>query len=96
MPVLGFTWYSLTDQVDWHVSLRERIGHVNPRGLYDLDRNPRAVGRAYRKLVGDWKAVLAEQSACLTLPLTLPAGLEAAEPPHLHVDPPPADRQRRL
>jgi beta-glucosidase/6-phospho-beta-glucosidase/beta-galactosidase len=84
VPVLGFTWYSLTDQVDWHVSLRERHGHANPRGLYDLSRNPRAVGRAYRKLVADWKPVLAAQSACLTLPVTLPAALDAIDPPPAH------------
>lgn len=78
VPVLGFTWYSLTDQVDWHLSLREDRGHVNPRGLYDLDRNPRAVGRAYKKLVADWKDNLAEQSACLTLPVFMPADGEGA------------------
>ena len=46
IPIVGFTWYSLTDQVDWDTALREDNGHVNPLGLYDLDRNPRAVGRA--------------------------------------------------
>jgi beta-glucosidase/6-phospho-beta-glucosidase/beta-galactosidase len=45
VPVVGFTWYSLTDQVDWDVALREENGRVNPLGLYDLDRNIRAVGR---------------------------------------------------
>lgn len=71
LPVLGFTWYSLTDQVDWNLSLREDRGFVNPRGLYDLDRNPRAVGRAYKKLVADWKPVLA-QDPCLRLPVIMP------------------------
>ncbi|MGZ5848780.1 MAG: family 1 glycosylhydrolase, partial [Ramlibacter sp.] len=28
VPVLGFTWYSLTDQVDWDTALREDNGHV--------------------------------------------------------------------
>jgi len=79
VPVLGFTWYSLTDQVDWNNSLREDRGIVNPRGLYDLDRNPRAVGRAYKALVGAWKDVLAQQSACLTLPVDMPADDEEAE-----------------
>jgi beta-glucosidase/6-phospho-beta-glucosidase/beta-galactosidase len=91
VPVLGFTWYSLTDQVDWGGSLRENLGHVNPRGLYDLSRNPRAVGRAYKKLVADWKGVLAEQSACLTLPVSLPAALEVTDGPHRH----PASRTLR-
>jgi hypothetical protein len=46
VPVLGFTWYSLTDHVDWDVALRERNGRVNPLGLFDLDRNIRTVGCA--------------------------------------------------
>jgi beta-glucosidase/6-phospho-beta-glucosidase/beta-galactosidase len=44
IPMLGFTWYSLTDQVDWDTALREENGHVNALGLYDLDRRERAVG----------------------------------------------------
>jgi beta-glucosidase/6-phospho-beta-glucosidase/beta-galactosidase len=36
IPLVGFTWYSLTDQVDWDSVLREDAGHVNPLGLYDL------------------------------------------------------------
>ena len=43
VPILGFTWYSLTDQIDWNSALRERAGIVNPRGLFDLDRNIRTV-----------------------------------------------------
>jgi beta-glucosidase/6-phospho-beta-glucosidase/beta-galactosidase len=58
VPVLGFTWYSLTDQVDWDVALREHNGRVNPCGLYDLDRQIRPVGEAYRKLVADWRPAL--------------------------------------
>ena len=45
VPIVGFTWYSLTDQVDWDTALREQNNRVNPLGLYDLDRNIRA-GRA--------------------------------------------------
>ncbi len=41
VPRLGFTWYSLTDQVDWDVALGDERGLVNPAGLYDLDRRPR-------------------------------------------------------
>ncbi len=54
VPVLGFTWYSLTDQVDWDVELAERRGCVNPCGLYDLDRRPRAVAAAYRALLEEF------------------------------------------
>ena len=73
VPTVGFTWYSLTDQVDWDTALRETNGTVNPLGLYDLDRNIRPVGRAYKKLIEDWQNVLPTQSACLTVPLVLPS-----------------------
>ncbi|MFC0385361.1 family 1 glycosylhydrolase [Muricoccus vinaceus] len=69
VPVLGFTWFSLTDQVDWDTALRENNGHVNAVGLYDLDRRPRQVGRAYRRLIQQWREVLPARSLCLQLPL---------------------------
>jgi hypothetical protein len=37
LPMVGFTWYSLTDQVDWDIELREQRGVVNPRGLERTD-----------------------------------------------------------
>src|SRR3546814_4767332 len=61
IPTVGFTWYSLTDQVDWDTALREQNGNVNPLGLYDLDRNIRAVGRAYKELIAAWREVLPAQ-----------------------------------
>ncbi len=51
VPVLGFTWYSLIDQVDWDIQLAEVRGHVNPCGLYDIDRKIRPVGEAYKMLL---------------------------------------------
>jgi beta-glucosidase/6-phospho-beta-glucosidase/beta-galactosidase len=51
VPVLGFTWYSLTDQIDWDVALAEQRGQVNACGLYDLQRRPRPVAGAYRELL---------------------------------------------
>ena len=54
VPIIGFTWYSLTDQMDWDTTLREDNGHVNPLGLYDLDRKIRPVGKTYRKLIRQW------------------------------------------
>jgi beta-glucosidase len=69
VPILGFTWYSLTDQMDWDTALREPNGRVNPRGLYDLDRKIRTVGRAYRRLIETWQGVLPQHSPCLRLPL---------------------------
>ncbi len=73
VPIVGFTWYSLTDQVDWDSALREDNGHVNALGLYDLDRNIRPVGKAYRKLICDWKHVLPTQSVCLQVPIVMPS-----------------------
>ncbi len=54
VQTVGFTWYSLTDQVDWDIELREQRGRVNPRGLFDLERNIRPVGRAYGELIANW------------------------------------------
>jgi beta-glucosidase/6-phospho-beta-glucosidase/beta-galactosidase len=54
IPVMGFTWYSLIDQVDWNTALREVKDHEDPVGLYDLDRRPHPVRDAYRQLVSDW------------------------------------------
>ncbi|WP_019139958.1 family 1 glycosylhydrolase [Noviherbaspirillum massiliense] len=73
VPIVGFTWYSLTDQVDWDTSLRENNGHVNPLGLYDLGRSIRPVGEAYRQLIRDWKEVLPTQSVCLQVPIVAPS-----------------------
>ncbi|HEX4694675.1 family 1 glycosylhydrolase [Sphingomonas sp.] len=72
VPVVGFTWYSLTDQVDWDTALREKNGNVNPLGLFDLDRNIRPVGKAYMRLIEQWRDVLPTQSMCLTVPIVLP------------------------
>jgi beta-glucosidase/6-phospho-beta-glucosidase/beta-galactosidase len=54
VPVLGFTWYSLIDQIDWDVELARVCGHVNACGLYDLDRRPRPVADAYRALLEEF------------------------------------------
>jgi beta-glucosidase len=72
IPLVGFTWYSLTDQMDWDVALRENKGTVNPLGLYDLDRQLRPVGKAYRELIASWQDVLPTQSVCLKVPLRFP------------------------
>jgi len=73
VPVIGFTWYSLTDQVDWDTALREPRGHVDKVGLYDLDRRIRPVGRAYKRLVEQWHEVLPAQSLCLQVPIVMPS-----------------------
>ncbi|NUZ07718.1 glycoside hydrolase family 1 protein [Schlegelella sp. ID0723] len=78
IPIVGFTWYSLTDQVDWDTALREDNGRVNALGLFDLDRNIRPVGEAYRKIVREWNDVLPTQSVCLRVPVFPPSQTELA------------------
>src|SRR4051812_14601830 len=72
IPVVGFTWYSLTDQVDWNSALRDDKNDDDPLGLYDLDRKIRPVGEAYKKLMQDWRDVLPTQSVCLRVPVMMP------------------------
>jgi hypothetical protein len=72
VPMVGFTWYSITDQVDWDSMLTADRGTVNPLGLYDLDRNIRPVGRAFKEMVAAWKGLLPVQSMVLTLPINMP------------------------
>jgi beta-glucosidase/6-phospho-beta-glucosidase/beta-galactosidase len=66
-PIVGFTWYGLLDQVDWDTALRENNGTVNPLGLYNLDRQIRPVGIAYKKLIENWKHILDEEAYGLNI-----------------------------
>jgi beta-glucosidase/6-phospho-beta-glucosidase/beta-galactosidase len=59
-PIIGFTWYSLTDQVDWDIGLREKRGRVNSNGLYDLNRKIRPAGSEFQRLVREWSDALAD------------------------------------
>jgi beta-glucosidase/6-phospho-beta-glucosidase/beta-galactosidase len=67
VPLVGFTWYGLLDQVDWDTALRKDNGHVNPLGLFGLDRKIRPVGRAYRQLIKDWRDILPMESRQLAI-----------------------------
>jgi len=51
VPLIGFTWYSLTDQTDWEIGLRFANGTVDPVGLFDLNRDPRSVALSYKHLI---------------------------------------------
>jgi len=62
VPIIGFTWYSLVDQVDWDTALREDNGHINPLGLFDMDRHIRPVGESYQRLVAQWRDILPGES----------------------------------
>lgn len=67
VPIIGFTWFSLVDQVDWDTALREDNGRVNALGLFDLNRAIRPVGLAYQVLVERWRKILPAESICLDL-----------------------------
>ncbi|HET7458305.1 MAG TPA: hypothetical protein VFJ74_11695, partial [Gemmatimonadaceae bacterium] len=67
VPIVGFTWYSLTDQVDWDTALREDNGRVNSLGLYDLDRKIRPVGEAYERLVREWRTIMSTNNLLLKI-----------------------------
>ncbi len=54
IPVLGFTWFSLIDQMDWDVGLADERNMVNPIGLYDMDRRPRPVAAAYKRIIQEF------------------------------------------
>jgi beta-glucosidase len=78
IPIVGFTWYSLTDQIDWDCALREENNRVTAVGLYDLDRKIRPVGKAYKELIKDWRQVLPTQSVCLRVPIVFPKSYSKA------------------
>jgi len=67
VPIIGFTWYSLLDQVDWDTALREDNGHVDHLGLFGLDRRIQPVGIAYQKLVSLWREILLMESLGLDM-----------------------------
>ena len=92
VPMVGFTWYSLIDQVDWDTALREENGNVNPLGLYDLNRKIRPVGEAYRKLMLDWQYILPTSSVCLRVPVKRPSEHAPADP---HLVKLASERERR-
>ena len=94
IPTVGFTWYSLTDQTDWDTALRQVNNNIVPVGLYDLDRNIRPVGVAYKKLIADWRSILPASSMCLVVPVVPPGHSE--RPYVLEQQAAAAERLRRL
>ena len=58
IPVMGFTWYSLTDQIDWQHALRIERNDLHAVGMYDLDRKIRPVGVRYKEIIRQWRGVL--------------------------------------
>ena len=58
IPVYGFTWYSLTDQIDWQHALRVERNDVHAVGLFDLQRKIRPVGITYRQIISEYSAIM--------------------------------------
>jgi beta-glucosidase/6-phospho-beta-glucosidase/beta-galactosidase len=66
VPLVGFTWYSLVDQVDWSIAMSQPLGIVYPVGLFDLNREARTVGLAYKHLIDMYRDE-PEYRECLAL-----------------------------
>jgi beta-glucosidase/6-phospho-beta-glucosidase/beta-galactosidase len=67
VPLLGFTWYSLIDQVDWDSALTKDDGRVNALGLFDINRKIRDVGKEYKKIIDGWMPLLEKEPFGLQL-----------------------------
>ncbi len=85
VPVVGFTWYSLLDQVDWDSALARERGVVNAVGLFDLQRQPRKVASAYAEMLHEFKDE----------PL-LPAHVLRVDGLEIFASSPPSERASRL
>jgi beta-glucosidase/6-phospho-beta-glucosidase/beta-galactosidase len=70
VPIIGFTWYSLIDQIDWDSLLVKDQGNVNQVGLFDLQRKIRPVGEMYKRLIKQWNHLLPTESFSLCEPST--------------------------
>ncbi len=75
IPVLGFTWYSLIDQIDWDIALREKRGTVNACGLFDLNRKRRPVADSYQMLLKEFGRMTLVPHAEILALTDLPARL---------------------
>lgn len=56
LPVMGFSWYPLTDRIDWRPSLDAAAREPQPVGLYDIRRRIRPVGERYHAIAREWRA----------------------------------------
>jgi Beta-glucosidase/6-phospho-beta-glucosidase/beta-galactosidase len=65
IPVTGFTWYSLTDQLDWQHLLRVVRDDVHAVGLFDLERRIRPAGERYREIVAEWEPRFEQEGGIL-------------------------------
>ena len=79
-PVIGYTWYSLQNQVDWDIQLREFRGHEVGNGLFTLERKANPVAAEFRKIAQHY----GDQPLLTNFAMgAIPGGsIQAAEGPH--------------
>ena len=65
MPIVGFTWYSLTDQVDWDTALREDAGRVNPWACTISTARSAPSGISTATLLRQWRDFLSDSHVAL-------------------------------
>jgi uncharacterized protein (DUF362 family) len=97
VPVLGFTWYSLLDQVDWNAALERDFGVVSAVGLFDLNRKPRPVAAAYSELLRSFadEPLFPKSSALTLIDGARMKPVESRPPPQSRRRPPPPPAQLR-
>ncbi len=92
VPIVGFTWYSLTDQVDWDTRAAREATATSTRSASTTStaRSGRSA-RPTSKIVRDWRDVLPTQSVCLRVPVYPPSESEWALRKHMRADEPPVE-----
>ena len=60
VPMLGYIWWPLVDQLDWDGALTHRIGKIHEVGLYHLQRQPDGtLARIATPLVEQYRQIIA-------------------------------------
>jgi beta-glucosidase/6-phospho-beta-glucosidase/beta-galactosidase/glycosyltransferase involved in cell wall biosynthesis len=84
VPMLGYFWWPMIDQVDWDGALTHRIGKVHEVGLFNLRRQPDGtLARHATPLVKQFAAVARSglERVGTLAEISRPAGVEDQGPP---------------
>jgi beta-glucosidase/6-phospho-beta-glucosidase/beta-galactosidase len=61
VPVIGYTWWPLTDHLDWDGAMLHHIGRIHHVGIYRLERQPTGdMRREPTLLKGDFVSLIAQ------------------------------------